>query len=183
MSKDYVEIKAAGEVKPKKGANPRHLQDHQREANEALDKLNKKYPAYSTLIVLPTGGGKTYTASIWLLRNALDRGKKILWLAQRQMLLEQAAESFKKYAFATELPHISSFNYRIISGATSHERISDIKPSDNLLIISKGSLERNLNHLDEWLAGEDEIFLVIDEAHHSTRKKYREIIEYVRQRV
>ena len=100
MSTDYVEIKAAGTVKPKKGANPRHLQKHQREAKEALDKLNKKYPTYSTLIVLPTGGGKTYTASTWLLRNALDRGKKILWLAHRQMLLEQAAETFQKYAFA-----------------------------------------------------------------------------------
>lgn len=183
MSKDYVEIKAAGEVKPKKGANPRSPYSHQRDAIKAMDSLNKNFPAYSTLIVLPTGGGKTYTASTWLLRNALDRGKKILWLAQRQMLLEQAAESFKKYAFATDLPHISSFNYRIISGATSHDRPIDIKPSDNLLMISKRSIEKNLNSLDAWMSGESEIFLVIDEAHHSTTKKYREIIEYVRQRV
>ena len=81
------------------------------------------------------------------------------------------------------MPHISSFDYRIISGATSHERTSDIKSSDNLLIISKDSIGRNLNRLDDWLAGEDEIFLVVDEAHHSTAKTYRRVIDYVKERV
>ena len=183
MCADYVEIKAAGEVKPKSGTNPRLPYSHQSDAIKAMDSLNKNFPAYSTLIVLPTGGGKTYTASTWLLRNALDRGKKILWLAHRQMLLEQAAESFQKYAFATDVPHISSFNYRIISGATSHERTIDIKSSDNLLIISKDSIGRKLERLDSWLAGEDEIFLVVDEAHHSTAKTYRKVINYVKERV
>ena len=183
MSSDYIETKAKGTVKPKSGANSRLPYDHQRNAINAMDNLNKKFSTYSTLIVLPTGGGKTYTASTWLLRNALDKGKKILWLAHRQTLLEQAAESFQKFAFATDLPHISSFDYRIISGTTSHERTSDIKSSDNLLIISKDSIGRNLNRLDDWLAGEDEIFLVVDEAHHSTAKTYRKVIDYVKERV
>ena len=182
MLEEY-ETKAKGEITPKKGTNPRHLQDHQRDAISAMDNLNKNFSSYSTLIVLPTGGGKTYTASNWLLRNAIDKSKKILWLAHRQMLLEQAAESFQKYAFSTDIPHISSFNYRIISGATSHERTCNIEPSDNLLIISKDSLGRNLERLDSWLDDEDEIFLVIDEAHHSTAKTYRKVIEYVKKRV
>ena len=142
------ETKAKGEVIPKRGANTRQLQSHQGDAISAMDNLNKKFPSYSTLIVLPTGGGKTYTASNWLLKNAIDKGKKILWLAHRQMLLEQAAESFQKFAYAADIQHISSFNYRIISGATSHERTCNIEPSDNLLIISKDSLGRNLNRLD-----------------------------------
>lgn len=183
MDTDYIETKAAGEIKLKSGANTRLPYAHQRDAINAMNKLNKKYSTYSTLIVLPTGGGKTYTASIWLLKNALDRGKKILWLAHRQTLPEQAAESFQKYAFSADAPHISSFNYRIISGVTSHERTSDIKSSDNLLIISKDSIGRNLNRLDNWLAGEDEFFLVIDEAHHSTAKTYRKVIDYVKERV
>lgn len=182
MVEEY-ETKVAGIITPKKGANPRHLQNHQRDAIQAMDNLNKKFPSYSTLIVLPTGGGKTYTASTWLLHNAIDNSKKILWLAHRQMLLEQAAESFQKFSYSTELPHISSFNYRIISGATSHERTIDIEPTDNLLIISKDSLGRKLERLDGWLDGEDEIFLVIDEAHHSTAKTYRKVIEYVKKRV
>lgn len=183
MGVEYVETKAAGEIIPKQGTNSRLPYSHQREAIKAMDELNKKFSAYSTLIVLPTGGGKTYTASTWLLRNALDKGKKILWLAHRQTLLEQAAESFQKFAFSSEVPNISSFRYRIISGANSHERTSDIKTSDNLLIISKDSIGRNLNRLDSWLAGENEIFLVVDEAHHSTAKTYRKVIDYVRERV
>lgn len=183
MDEDFIDSKAEYEVKPKKGVNPRGLQNHQTEAIKALNTLNQKFSAFSTLIVLPTGGGKTYTASTWLLSNAIDKGKKILWLAHRQMLLEQAAESFKEYAFSAEMPHVSSFNYRIISGALFHDRTIDIKPSDNILIISKDSLGRNLNRLDSWLANEDEIFLVIDEAHHSTAKTYRKVIDYVKSRI
>ena len=180
---NFIETKATAAVKPKRGSNPRVPYEHQRDAIKAMDNLNKNFSAYSTLIVLPTGGGKTYTASTWLLRNAIDKGKKILWLAHRQTLLDQAAESFQKFAFATDIPHISSFSYRIISGATSHDRTCDIEPSDNILIISKDSISRNLSRLDNWLADEDEIFLVVDEAHHSTAKTYRKVIDYVKARV
>ena len=189
MIEEY-ETKAKGEIKPKRGVNPRQLQQHQQDAISALDNLNKNFSSYSTLIVLPTGGGKTYTASNWLLKNAIDKNKKILWLAHRQLLLEQAAESFQKFAYSTDIQHISSFNYKIISGATSHEKTCNIEPSDNLLIISKDSLGRLLNKNNEnlekfnaWLAGENEIFLVIDEAHHSTAKTYRKVIDYVKLRV
>lgn len=79
MEKDYIEVKSFGKVFPKKGANARIPYEHQKCAMENLDIMNKN-AKYSTMIVLPTGGGKTYTASMWLLRNALDQKKKILWL-------------------------------------------------------------------------------------------------------
>ena len=149
---------------------------------EALDKINKE-ESYSTLVVLPTGGGKTYTASMWLLKNAIDKKKKILWIAHRQMLLDQAAESFQKFAYTEVVPHISSFRFRIVSGASSHDRTIDIKADDNLLIISKDSIGRNIERLDKWLAGEKELYLVVDEAHHSTAKTYRKVINYVKEKV
>ncbi len=182
MSTDYVEVKSFGEVYPKKGTNTRTPYEHQKKAMACLDKINCS-PAYSTLVVLPTGGGKTYTASMWLLKNALDKKKKILWIAHRQMLLDQAAESFQKFAYTEVIPHISSFRFRVISGASSHDRTSDIQPSDNLLIISKDSIGRNLDRLDKWLAGEQELYLIVDEAHHSTAKTYRKVIDYVRDKV
>ena len=98
MEKDYIEVKSFGKVFPKKGANARIPYEHQKCAMENLDIMNKN-AKYSTMIVLPTGGGKTYTASMWLLRNALDQKKKILWIARRQMFLDQAAESFQKFAY------------------------------------------------------------------------------------
>ncbi len=179
MGADFVEVKSFGEVYPKKGTNARTPYEHQKKAMACLDKINTS-PAYSTLVVLPTGGGKTYTASIWLLKNALDKKKKILWIAHRQMLLDQAAESFQKFAYTEVIPHISSFRFRVISGASSHDRTSDIQPSDNLLIVSKDSIGRNLDRLDKWLAGEQELYLIVDEAHHSTAKTYRKVIDYVR---
>ena len=57
-------------------ANTRSLYLHQNEAITALDKLDDKLGSYSTLLVLPTGAGKTYTASTWLLTHALNKGKK-----------------------------------------------------------------------------------------------------------
>ena len=158
MSTDCIEVKSFGEVYPKKGTNTRTPYEHQKKAMACLDKVNSS-PAYSTLVVLPTGGGKTYTASMWLLKNALDKKKKILWIAHRQMLLDQAAESFQKFAYAEVIPHISSFRFRVISGASSHDRTSDIQPSDNVLIVSKDSIGRNLDRLDKWLAGEQELYL------------------------
>ena len=47
------------------------------------------------MLVLPTGSGKTLTAVNRLLRNAVNKGKKILLIAHRHLLLEQAADTFK----------------------------------------------------------------------------------------
>lgn len=177
-----ISVKSFGDVHPKNSTNTRTLYEHQKKAMESLDRMNAK-PAYSTLVVLPTGGGKTYTASTWLLKNALDKKKKILWIAHRQMLLDQAAKSFQEYAYAEVLPHVSSFRFRVISGSSSHDRTIDIRPDDDLLIVSKDSIGRNLSCLDGWLAREPEIYLVVDEAHHSTAKTYRRVIDHVRAKV
>ena len=180
--KTFVEVKSFGDILPNNGTNIRSPYEHQKKAMEALDKINKE-ESYSTLVVLPTGGGKTYTASMWLLKNAIDKKKKILWIAHRQMLLDQAAESFQKFAYTEVVPHISSFRFRIVSGASSHDRTIDIKADDNLLIISKDSIGRNIERLDKWLEGEKELYLVVDEAHHSTAKTYRKVINYVKDKV
>ena len=162
--------------------NPRNLYQHQNEALTALDKLDT-LGSYSTLLVLPTGAGKTYTASTWLLTHALDKGKKILWMAHRHMLLDQAAESFKNFAYLDAIPHKGSFYCRIISGADRHQNSSSISAKDDLLIVSKDSIRSNLERLDNWLEGENEIYLVVDEAHHSTAKTYQRVIGYIKSKV
>lgn len=182
MENTTVEVKSNGVIYAKQGSNKRIPYEHQKEAMKNLD-IMEENPSYSTLVVLPTGGGKTYTASMWLLKHALNKNKKVLWIAHRQMLLDQAAESFQKYAYAENLPNVSSFHYRVVSGSSNHDRTIDIVSSDNLLIASKDSLGRNMPALDTWLSGEDEVYLVIDEAHHATAKTYRKIIDYVKNKV
>ena len=179
---DYIEVKSNGKIIAKKGTNPRSPYNHQKDAMAKLSLIDKE-ESFSTLVVLPTGGGKTYTASTWLLKNAIDKKKKILWIAHRQMLLDQAAESFQRFAYAEDMPHISEFTYRIVSGSSNHDRSIDISPRDNILILSKDSIGRNLSVLDNWLKGENEVYCVIDEAHHATAKTYRKIIKYVEMRV
>lgn len=162
-------------ITPALGKNPRQLYEHQEEAIRKLDAMDKR-ESFRTLLVLPTGGGKTLTAAYWLLRNAVDQNKKILWLAHRHLLLEQAAEAFARNAYTDTMVNRTVFNYRIISGM--HDKPVHIQKTDRILIASKDSMIRSLDKLKNWLNGE-EIYLVIDEAHHAVAKSYKKIIQYV----
>lgn len=170
-----VENLNAQTVTPSNGTNPRTLYEHQVDALKAMNAINKKQE-FRTLLVLPTGGGKTLTAVYWLLQNAVDKGKKILWIAHRHLLLEQAADTFINNAYTNIMINHTSFRYRIISGM--HDKPIHIKNDDNILIVSKDSINRSLERLDKWLKNED-VFLVIDEAHHAVAKTYRKTIQYV----
>lgn len=169
--------KNAGTVKIMPGKNSRQLYEHQVNAIAALNKIDAQ-DYFSTLVVLPTGGGKTMTAVTWLLSRAVDKNKKVLWIAHRHLLLEQAAEAFFRNAYSDQMVHTTNFTYRIISG--QHDKPIHIKTDDNLLIVSKDSIIRNLESLDKWLKNEDELYLIIDEAHHATAKSYRRIIDYIK---
>lgn len=57
-----VENLYAQTVTPANGRNPRQLYEHQEEAMKCLDAINRK-DSFRTLLVLPTGGGKTMTAA------------------------------------------------------------------------------------------------------------------------
>lgn len=161
------------------------LYKHQEEAiNNLQTKIIKieKTP-FAGLLVLPTGGGKTLTAAYWLSKNFIDKNKKILWIAHRHELLEQAKATFhERLAFKDIFSSRSSFNYRIISGI--HDKPVNIKPTDDIIISSKDSINAGFNYLYEnWLKGNDEIFLVVDEAHHATAKTYRKLIAKLQEKV
>jgi superfamily II DNA or RNA helicase len=160
--------------------------EHQEKAfyslNQKIIKTNKN--PFAGLLVLPTGGGKTLTAGHWVAKNFLDKGKKVLWLAHRHELLEQAKSTFAdKLAFNDIFEIKKSFNYRIISGI--HDKPINIRPTDDLIISSKDSLNAGFNHLyNNWIKGNtEEIFLVIDEAHHATAKTYRKLIQNIQENV
>ena len=72
MASESAGMLASGKITPQKCLNMKHPYEHQDEAMMSLDRMEKKSPSYSTLVVLPTGGGKTYTAATWLLRTALE---------------------------------------------------------------------------------------------------------------
>lgn len=150
----------------------------------AVDSLNKKViqenkTPFAGLLVLPTGGGKTLTAAYWVAKNFLDKGKKVLWIAHRHTLLEQAKETFcEKVAYIDIFGTIPSFSYRLISGI--HNKPVHIQPTDSIIFSSKDSLNTEVSwqYLQKnWLQDTDELLLVIDEAHHATARTYRKLIE------
>ncbi|MFR1167423.1 MAG: DEAD/DEAH box helicase family protein [Adlercreutzia equolifaciens] len=49
-----------------------------------------------------------------------------------------------------------------------------------MLIASKDSLRGKPEKVKSWLAGEEEVFLVVDEAHHATAKTYRTLIDLIK---
>lgn len=181
-SQEMASVSSSGTVFARPGTPRISFYEHQTKAMECLDRINE-LPSFSTLVVLPTGGGKTLTVTVWLLRNAIGKAVKVLWLAHRQMLLDQAATAFIQNAYEAYLPRVPSFRYRIVSGAPGHSRAIDIRPDDTLLIVGKDSIGQNLDVLEKWLAGAETVFVVVDEAHHATAKTYRRILDCVAKHV
>ena len=86
------------------------------------------------LLVLPTGGGKTFTAVNWICRNVLSKKIKVLWFAQSSYLLNQAFGSFCDNAL--EIANRESINVRVVSSSTDHSKASSISPTDDVIIIT-----------------------------------------------
>jgi len=175
-----VQVDYSGQIQVNAGENPRELYAHQNEAIKALDQKNKS--PFEGLLVLPTGGGKTLTAVHWLLRNFIDKRNKVLWIAHRHELLDQAFETLKFSAYPSLLNDVEKFRYRVISGHPKHDRPVNIQSTDDIIIASKDSLNAGLNYLlDNWVGHSDAILLVVDEAHHATAKTYRKLINEIKQ--
>lgn len=174
-----VEVEYAGKIKVETGENSKQLYYHQSEAIKALNEKNQD--PFEGLLVLPTGGGKTLTAVHWLLRNFINKGKKVLWIAHRHELLDQAFQTVELSAYSSLLSNVPAFRYRIISGHPKHDRPVNIERTDDIIIASKDSLNSGLDHLlKNWISHLQEVLLVVDEAHHATAKTYRKLINAIK---
>lgn len=154
--------------------NPTHPHSYQ---TEAWDKLNATLAESNTtgvfqgLLVMPTGSGKTYTAVHWLCRRVLDEGLRVLWMAHRSELLNQAAKEF--HGLLGLVTTKERLRVRIVSG--EHCSTSQIDPADDVVVASVSSLSRNMEVRSQLLE-DPKLFVVIDEAHHAPAKSYRDII-------
>lgn len=167
------------------GRHKNQLFSHQEEAVCNLDRkiLGEESGPTAGLLVIPTGGGKTRTAVHWLLKNVIDEGGKVLWIAHRTELLNQAALAFRNYAFSDVLSNRDEFVIHLVSG--QHDRAVKLKKSDDVIIASIQSLLRGSageQYLKErWLRHHENVFLVIDEAHHAPARSYRNLIDVVKE--
>ncbi len=155
----------------------------------ALDKLHTWFESKHTghagsLLVLPTGAGKTFTALRFLCTGPLSKGYKVLWLAHTHHLLEQALDGLDKEVghILEPRPHL---HVRVVSGTPGHYRVSDIKKTDDIVICTLQTLvsaQRSQHpQLQAFLASAgDKLFVIFDEAHHSPAYSYRTLIHELR---
>ena len=180
---ETTENENAGTVEIEQRNSGLQLYAHQQDAIRDMSRKILNTDKYSGLLVLPTGGGKTLTATYWLMGNILDSGQRVIWLAHRHELLNQARSGFEKVSYSDIARRKKQYNFRVISG--QHDKPVHIQSSDDVIIASKTSLHRGFSHLfDKWFSSNGgDVFLVIDEAHHATAKEYRELIEKIREAV
>jgi|GEM_PF-843154 len=150
----------------------------QEEAWDQLDKALREFESskrFEGIVVMPTGSGKTYTAIHWLLSKVLVKEKyKVLWLAHRHELLNQAARDFVRLSGLLSQSDKQEFRLRIVSGM--HCKTSQITKDEDVVIASVSSLARN-PYVRRELINQPNLFLVIDEAHHAPATSYRSIVE------
>lgn len=168
--------------------NPRYVslknpREHQKDAFEKLSNLYtfKDNDHKAGVLVLPTGGGKTFTGVRWICKNVLSKNVKVLWLAHTGHLLDQAYETFNENLLEIP-PQRNVINLRVVSSASEHAKPSSIAISDDVLIMTTQTALSNINCSALDGAGEkritaferfldscknERLFVVIDEAHHA----------------
>lgn len=161
---------------------------HQAEALQELDKWYKSAPTEPRggILVLPTGGGKTFTACHFICRNPLSDGFKVLWLAHTHHLLEQAYFSFSHLVGLIAEPK-SQLSSRVVSGTIGHFPVHSIQPSDDVVVSSLqtvcNAMSNRHQQLDRFLdSTKGRLFVVFDEAHHSPAPSYRSLMLSLRER-
>lgn len=133
-----------------------------RRISEAFEKDNER----KALIVMATGAGKTRT--VIALCDLLMRchwAKRVLFLADRVALVNQAVNAFKKF-----LPASSPVNLVTEKDAQGRVYVSTYPTMMRLIDESvEGRKRFGVGHFD---------LVIIDEAHRSVYQKYRAIFEY-----
>jgi superfamily II DNA or RNA helicase len=126
------------------------------------DLVSRSFEAWKVhqkiMLQLPTGGGKTVIFSE-IAQGFMELGIKVLILAHRNELILQAAEKL-----------------RMVSGGKVGIVKAGIKPNYDapVQVASVQSLARRLNHFNQNDFG----LIIIDEAHHTTAKTYRAILDH-----
>ena len=124
---------------------------------------------FHSIICIPTGGGKTRLAVVFLINQVLSN-KKILWVTHSRYLLDQA---YTEFARNLGMEWMQSNAILIYSG--SGNRIADITSSHRLVFVSFQSLSQSCVNWKERLVSETVV--IVDEAHHIVANSYRKAVD------
>lgn len=111
----------------------------------------------STLLELPTGCGKTVVFAE-IARRGVERGRRVLVLAHRTELLEQAAQKLASAGVRAEIEQ------------------GERRATDAPVVVASVQTLRGAR-LESWPA-DSFALIVIDEAHHATASSYRAVLDH-----
>jgi superfamily II DNA or RNA helicase len=137
---------------------PIELRDYQRDSIEAVREQLVRHR--STLLVLATGLGKTVTFSA-IAKLCAVRGKRVLVVAHRGELLEQAAATLRRFGLSVAIEQGAQ---RVDPAALPDVVVASVQT------LRGPRLER--------FAPDAFGLVVIDEAHHATAVSYRALFKY-----
>ena len=137
------------------------LRKYQQEANEAIFNQWDKQNVKKTLLVLPTGCGKTVVFAK-VAEELVKRGERVLVLAHRGELLDQASDKIKK-----------------VTGLSTALEKADSTCLGSWYRITVGSVqslmrEKRLQKFKTDYFGS----IIIDEAHHALSDGYQRVLEH-----
>ena len=130
---------------------------------------------------MPTGSGKTYTAVTWLLKDAVSKGYKVVWLVHRQELIEQTFSEFRRMAPLLKDSDIKKFTALPVSGI--HLPMSAARRANVYVCGIQSIANKNgYRHIAGILgtAGKEKVVVVIDEAHHATAASYQKVLNRIK---
>lgn len=154
----------AGEAAPEAPLPPREPHSLQRQALEALAR-GRREGRRRALVVLATGLGKTLLAALDVEQFGHEQGRtsRVLFLAHREELLVQAAETFRR-----QQPHLR-FGWYVGQRA---------QLTGDVVFASVQKLSRTQDlHALRLAAPFD--YVIVDEVHHATATSYRAILACV----
>ena len=141
-----------------------HLRKYQKECVIAIEREHGEIGVRSTLIVLATGLGKTVIFTEWARRRLAMFGGRVLVLAHREELVQQAADKL-----ADAIP-----DGRV--GVEMAGRYTSSLMPESVVVASVQTLgqEKRLNRFSPY----DFTGIVIDEAHHANAESYLKILRH-----
>ena len=158
---------------------------HQVKIADILEQMNDK-GNFSTIVTVPTGGGKTRSATDFCLKALENRNNKVLWMSDTVDLLGQAIGSFEENNKLREL------NYQLVCGtAITREKdgsfgrsgkgaisvsADKISTEADIVFASVETVvqEKNYESIANWLSKVQEngrIYCIYDEVHHIGAEK------------
>lgn len=133
------------------------LRPYQSDAIKAVTKKWENEHEHEALIVIPTGGGKT-VIFCQITQDELNKGGRVLILAHRNKLLEQAQDKLSKFGILSDIE-------------------KGQKKSDSQVVISTVQTYSRKERLD--LCPPDTYSLIIiDECHHAASRTYQTILDH-----